>query len=361
MSGSRPLVAFDETGNTGQDLLHPDQPIFVLASVCIDRELAREALSIVAVPNAKEPKFSRLRTSSPGRKRILQLMQSSWIDDSRVKAALYHKPFMVTTKIVDILLETLLHREGHDLYANGANLATANLLHTVTPVVCGAVSFSELQHRFVRMVRGPTSETVEAFYSQVDTMHASCAEPTLRAILGVLGATVRVLDEALDGEDRTTLDPAIPAFFDLAAQWTATLGQPFDVTHDASTPLARSKNQLELYMSAEESGPPLTGPGPKRQLPLLSTSVAFGDSLDFPEIQLADLFAGALSTIFRARMTGRMDNFARDLMLSRCVEIGGDRLWPSAAVSPDEYGHGRSSTALDYSVALAARQQLRRR
>jgi hypothetical protein len=356
----RPLVAFDETGNTGQDLLNREQPIFVLASVCVERELALDALALVTPEGAKEAKFARLRTSNPGRKRLLRLMESPWIDEQRVKAALYHKPYMVTTKIVDMLVETMLHRRGHDLYDDGGNVAMSNLLHTVAPQVCGAERYAELLRRFIAMVREPSGDAAAAFYTQVDVLRAKCDDPTLHAVLSTLRATEAVVDEAFDRDDRTALDPAIPAFFDLASQWTATLRRPFDVAHDESKPLVRSKSQLELYMSTEEAGPPLTGPGPKRQLPLLSTGVAFAKSVDVPQIQLADLFAGALSTIFRAAAAGRPDGFARDLQQTRCGEIGGDRVWPSAAMSPDEYGHGRSSTALDYSVALAERERHRK-
>lgn len=360
MSTDRPLVAFDETGNTGQDLLRHEQPIFVLASVCVERELALEALALVTPEKAKEAKFARLRTSNPGRKQLLRLLESPWIDEHRVKATVYHKPYMVTTKIVDMLIETLLHRRGHDLYEDGGNVATANLLHTVAPQVCGAERYGELQRRFVTMVREPSSDATTAFYAQVDVLLAACDDPTLQAVLSTLRASEAVVDEALDREDRAALDPAIPAFFDLASQWTATLQRPFDVAHDDSKPLARSKSQLELYMSTHETGPPLTGPGPKRQLPLLSTGVAFANSMEVPQIQLADLFAGALSTISRATAAGRPVGFARDLLRTRCGEIGGDRVWPSAAMTPDEYGHGRSSASLYYSVALADRERQRR-
>ncbi len=57
-----PCVAFDEAGNTGANLLDPNQPVFVQASV-----LATDAIS--AIPRGLgELKFSKLRRSAAGPK-----------------------------------------------------------------------------------------------------------------------------------------------------------------------------------------------------------------------------------------------------------------------------------------------------
>lgn len=356
-----PVVAFDETGNTGQALLDPAQPIFALASVHLDDGAATQALALIKASNAREAKFSTLRTSGPGRRRVLSLLREPWMNASRIKAVFYHKPFMVTTKVVDMLLEPLALRGGVDLYANGANLATANLLHMAGPVFCGADAYAEMLRRFVEMVRKTDEATVSAFYAHVDAMRRGCTDSTLGAILSSIRFTSSMLDECLSPGDVTALDPAIPTFVDLAAQWTADLGRSFSIVHDHSKPIQEKQKPLELLMTTAERGPDHTGPGPRRQMPILSSGIQFLESHTVPQLQIADVIAGAVATVFRAAATRTPDKFAAQLRdETRLLEVVTEAIWPTTAMGPDEYGHGRSSASLHYTIELAARERERR-
>lgn len=68
-----PVVAFDEAGNTGQNFLDAAQPVFVLASVHMSSERATAFTSAAMPPGATEAKFSTMRGSNAGRKRVLAL------------------------------------------------------------------------------------------------------------------------------------------------------------------------------------------------------------------------------------------------------------------------------------------------
>ncbi len=54
------IIAFDESGNTGSDLLDKEQPVFVLASVKLTAGQAKELKSIFKT-NSSELKFNRLK------------------------------------------------------------------------------------------------------------------------------------------------------------------------------------------------------------------------------------------------------------------------------------------------------------
>jgi hypothetical protein len=243
---------------------------------------------------------------------------------------------------------------------DGANLGLANLLHAVTPSFCGADAFAEMQRRFVVMARGKNPDTVEAFFSHVAAMRALNRHPGFDNTLEMLLATRAVVDNAIDDKEIVLLDPAVPAFFDLASQWTAELNTPFAIAHDQSKPIAHERDRLEIIMTSAEPGREFEGPGPRRQLPLLATGVRFADSQSVPQIQLADLIAGALATVYRAAARRQRDEFAIALQDTRIGEIAGDLVWPTTAVSPQEYGTGRSGAALDYTLDLAERERKRR-
>ena len=63
---TNPLIAFDESGNTGQDLINPRQPIFSLASVYLSDVETEEAIEFLTAHTGKELKFSNLIRSAAG-------------------------------------------------------------------------------------------------------------------------------------------------------------------------------------------------------------------------------------------------------------------------------------------------------
>lgn len=54
------VVAFDESGNTGQNLLDPEQPIFALASVCLTQAEITELTSSITSVAHNEMHFTLL-------------------------------------------------------------------------------------------------------------------------------------------------------------------------------------------------------------------------------------------------------------------------------------------------------------
>lgn len=353
-----PVVAFDETGNTGQNLLDPAQPVFVLASVHMDPERARALVAATAPPGAAEAKFATLRTSNNGRKRLLALLRDEGLSQSEVRLCAYHKSFMITTKIVDALVETWHHQNGIDLYENAAHLGLANLLHHVIPVHCGTKAFAEWQKRFVAMVRNKTPVSVEAFYQQTHTLRRLNTNADFDIFLAMLGHTRAVVDEGVRDGDRVALDPAVPALVQLAAEWSAALGTPFDLVHDHSKPIDYERERLALLMSVEEVPRRFEHMGVHYAFPLQAPAIRFADSRDVPQLQMADLMAGAAATLFRARARREKDAFAEAIVRTRLPELVTNAVWPDTAVSPDDLDAKRrpGSAQLDFITALATRR-----
>jgi hypothetical protein len=63
---ANPLVAFDESGHTGEDLLNDRQPIFALASVHLSDAQTDEALKLLYNRPGQEVKFKNLKKSEAG-------------------------------------------------------------------------------------------------------------------------------------------------------------------------------------------------------------------------------------------------------------------------------------------------------
>lgn len=86
-------VAFDESGNTGDNLLDRSQPIYTLASIQLAEDDA-EALIDEAVPSRDgELKYSSLRRSRVGREAIVRILGSDLMKPGRARVTAMHKPF----------------------------------------------------------------------------------------------------------------------------------------------------------------------------------------------------------------------------------------------------------------------------
>lgn len=360
--GELPRVAFDEAGNTGQNLLDATQPVFVLASVHMPPGRAGSLAAAATPPGGSEAKFAALRSSNAGRKRVLSVLRDGALTPNDAKVCVYHKSFMVTTRIVDALVETWHHARGIDLYENAAHLGLANLLHAATPVFCGADAFREWQTRFVAMVRQKSPERVEAFYAQTAELRTRNSNPDFDIFLAVLERTREVVDEGIREDDKIALDPAVPALVQLAAEWSATLGHPFDLVHDHSKPLAYGREQLRLLLAVDELPRNFDNMGLKYAFPIQAPDIRFADSRDVPELQLADVVAGAAATLFRARARGEPDPFAEALLHAGIATVVSNVVWPDTAVTPGELGaHQRpGSKGLEFVVELASRRSRQR-
>lgn len=357
-----PIIAFDEAGNTGQNLLDPAQPVFTLASVLLSPE---EARAVLAPSNARgdEAHFARLRRSAPGRQALVAILNHHLICDALVKVSIIHKPFMVVTKIVDMLIETLAHRYGHNLYERGGNIATANLLYMVLPVFCGQEPTKAMYNAFIAMIRDVSRESASAYYASVDLLIEVCVNDSFRETLKMLRATETVLDEGLGTNDTTAIDPAIPAFVLLASEWTGELRREFVILHDASKPIAKDRDLLMLLMSIEE---PLAEVGYDRRkgmFPIRAQDILFGNSVAHPELQVADIVASSMAYIHNKRATGGLDEFAKALAHTRLSELTVDPVWPTDKITPAELGTEETggSDPIEYFQSLAARIRAKRR
>jgi hypothetical protein len=329
----RPLVAFDESGNSGPQLLDPEQPIFALASVFLSDEEARAVLP----GRDREYKFGQLKRSAPGQATILAALNSPLLSAEACLLSAVHKRFMALTKIVDLLVEPLVHRHGVDLYARGANIALSNMWYVVFQTFLGAKAVDELLIRFVEMVRSPTARTIDRFYRLAETaFRKHKREETVSSELAVLLATRPLAEACLDEWDGSALDPAIPAFVEHASIWTGRLQRPFSIVHDTSKPLLNEQIILEAMMSETEERRQIGYDRRTMQFPISARGITFRDSRECLPLQVADLLASATAYCLKLLMRRQKNDFATSLLQTHAMTHPFRPLWPEAKVTPEE-------------------------
>ncbi|PXX46972.1 DUF3800 domain-containing protein [Undibacterium pigrum] len=81
----------DESGNTGSDLLNKEQPLFSLASTCLDADVAAGLVGPLLCRGQTEAKYSKLKSSVSGQKTLIEFFMSPELSSLTGKVLLADK------------------------------------------------------------------------------------------------------------------------------------------------------------------------------------------------------------------------------------------------------------------------------
>lgn len=354
------VIAFDESGNSGGDLLNHDQPVFCLGSVTLTPDQLAEAEAALRMVKAPEWKFGKVKNTPAQLRALTELLERPWVTSDVVKVYPIHKQFMTVSKFVDLLHEPLARLNGVNLYEQGAALATANLLVAVLPVFLGQTRFARLLQLFVACVRTGGDTELQRFEAEVhkvyDFLQKKHPGPVASSFAPVCLSCKR-RELWLDNPCPDELDPLVPAYFVLVERWGRSLNQPFVVLADDSKALARQRDHL-MKMAAASIEPqliPITG-GEYASYPLRITEIKTTCSKASREVQFADLVCGAanyvLLQIVQRRPLDEIQTRLRDVFAGKALYAGG--IWPSNDVTPEgvEAEHVVGETAVDFAVRV---------
>lgn len=320
----------DETGNSGEHLLDPEQPIFALASNDFGAQEAAELLTHVAVQKGSEPKFSTLKKTAAGEARLAKLLSDPRLNKTRVMVDWMHKPYMVVTKMVDLVMETLYHNDGGDLYENAANVALSNMLFYCMPAFCGQQPTDRFLSAFARLIWKRSETEVSEFFSSAEAMANACTDDEIRGFLLIIGNRLR-FSEWFDGIPKDSLNPAIPSAYRHMVLWGKRKDGRFEVIHDESKPIAAWLDVFHSMLAEEGEQPETIGYDDRKfDFPLKATSIKQGKSTDYPQLQIADICAGCVSHWLKCHLVGQKDSLALMIEATGCLE------WVVGMVGPSK-------------------------
>jgi hypothetical protein len=333
----------DEAGNTGANLLDPEQPFFVLASNDFSIEEANSLLEHVRSGQGFEAKFSSLRRRPEGIARVIRLLADPRLNGSRVRIGVFHKRYMVVSKMVDLVAETLIHHVGGDLYVRGGNIAMSNVLYYCMPVFCGEALTNVFLQRFVELIRHGEAIHKDAFYAAGREMLRSCRSETFKKDL-MYFTEPQLFEIWYHGFNWSALDPAIPALFHQIVEWGDKKAERFHVLHDHSKPILASQETFESMLAGSGEDSCIIGMDRRKiTFPLRALSLSHGDSIQHPQLQVADLCAGAINHFYRCHISGQMDDLANAVEGLECLEWGSNFVLPQPHVTPEELGTAEAS------------------
>ena len=162
-------IYFDEAGNSGQNLLDNEQPIYVLVSHNFSIEEAEDILKPLST-ESDEIHFNKIRKYPKYQKPIETILNDSRINYGRVKIAYYNKKFALCAHLVDQLVETTFFNVGLPYYENGLNIMFAQSLYFQAALFESKEEYTELLMLFQKMIRNKDSLSIEKFHQKANNI-----------------------------------------------------------------------------------------------------------------------------------------------------------------------------------------------
>jgi len=282
----------DESGFTGNNLLHKDQPYFVFATVAISAgeadDLVRRVVRDFGVASP-ELKGQKLLQYARGRKAIAEIFR---VLEGRMKTATFEKRYSLAAKFFEYIFEPSLADNNALFYTLKFHLFIANLLHI--HFTQKARYAEEIFAEFERFMR--SLDESKLIYATSELLYPS-RPPALELIAAFTTAnisSVRTELESLRGTEtgKWILDLTSTALYTLLCEWGETC-DAMEVFCDESKPLATNPAMISGMVGRTVKAYH-TLFGEKRGVTFnLVKEVEFVRSVNTPGIQLADVVASA--------------------------------------------------------------------
>ena len=300
MSEESQTIYLDEAGFTGENLLDPDQPFFVFASIAMDERRAlsirNEAVSRFRI-QGNELKGSSLVKQVNGRKAV------SWILSESQKDALVlivDKKYALAGKFFEYIFEPVLAQQSAMFYAIGFHKFVATMLAMYFQVK--DTQAEDMLRNFAQLMRSLNPQHLDAILSALDDIDpdAPLSKIPLFALCNRerIEEEINMLREMKDGP-KWHLELSVASVYHLLAHW----GEQFDsldVYCDESKPIeADLSSGVSIFNNLIGRQDKAYSPIGKASGPSLVYNLAnpinLVDSRNSPGVQIADVIASSIA------------------------------------------------------------------
>lgn len=285
-------IYFDESGFTGNNLLHPHQKYFSYGSIATDdveaEEFVTELIKKYGIQGG-ELKGSRLVQFNKGRKAIDEIFNRF---EGKIKLSVSDKKYALACKLFEYIFEPCISDINLFFYNIGFHKFIANILY-VEFVARGAGS-EKIFEEFEVLMRSRNTEGLESIFSSSIHQDNSPILIQIREFAQYRANDIRAELTSLsdDGVGKWILDLTNSALFTLLANWgleykqlTAVCDQSKPLQHEQSLFNAMIGRQSRQFSTAFGTEHPITFN--------LSGPIQFSDSKTTHGIQLADAVSAA--------------------------------------------------------------------
>lgn len=301
-------IACDESGNEGENLTRAGSRVFAHASVDLNESEALDLMNEVRrLTGASGVEVKSGVLLKPNNRDVLEWFLNEPRLEGRTNLYLVEKEYFVCGKIVDLIVESHLYDQGHELYRYGRARDLAVCLYEDGPSQLGSDWYSAVD-QFNTMLRNKmrsgTRATLADFYATVDILRP---QATGKLALGLRlvhaahdEAEALIRDMPATSLDYLSLDPLFASLGMTTRTWYEKTGVPIRIIHDQTSLITNQRAQT-LKTGLAQSSVPQGIP------PVKLTSLVQVDSKNDARVQVADLLAGAGRSIAEAALGGADD------------------------------------------------------
>jgi len=302
-------IFIDESGYTGEDLLNPDQPIFILASLCLSESDCREL---------KERFFKKVKSPELKHKRLVENRRQGLIIDflkelsrtpNLVKLHITHKRYALVSKLVQWVVMPAARKNDIDLRINGRDIGLTYFIYHDLPELAGKEFVEDLLKRFQRMMIDKDHQSYHLFFDPLfDERYPQVSDKEHQRIIDYLLWHIKIghttlgydLIDPLEVSSRSLgiphsrpLDITLQPARELTENWRKDMTDEIILYHDASM---RMVEVFPLWQTFIHPYPPpallqLNTNDPSYPVGIAATYLV--NSKDWVGLQLADILAGA--------------------------------------------------------------------
>lgn len=310
------IISFDESGNTGNDLLNKDQENFVLSSNNFNNEELEELISIFELD--KELHFKQLKKSEEGRKKVIQLLNHDLITEEKTKSVIAEKEIILLGHIIDQLFETVANKKNRDIYKNGDNIYLTNYLYFYGNNIWNKVLYQTFLTSFVAMFRLKTEDSIEEFYESVYQL--CITEKKGKEILIWIISSKIYAESILERVDKFTLDITYSALLVLSSSWHDEVNQNIDVIFDNSKQITHYIDEINYLREMDIPSQKVGFNSRKMTYPLPIDSLSLVDSKNHKAVQISDLIASAIGFYFNNK-NEKQKKFVNEIGESKLLNL----------------------------------------
>jgi hypothetical protein len=340
-------ISFDESGNTGQDLLNKDQRAFVLSSVCFDNSEIDILSTLFKTPN--EIHFKNLKNSKNGREKIIEFVNHDLITEGNIISSVSNKEYVVVAQVVDQLIETVFYKFGIDIYQYGTNLTYTNSIYYFGNHFWNKELYFKFLNLFVAMIRKKDDESINKFYKSAYDLYNSGTEDYYQVLEPILESQ-RYISSIMDAVTKYTLDVTLSSFMVLCDRWYKKIKTKVNVYFDNSKQIEHYQDYItfcrNLCTNETEVGfgsRTMTFPAQIEKLELV-------DSTSNLQVQIADLVASTIAFVYN-NQNDKQIPFVEQIQESKLFNLKNfHTIWPEPKITPEDLDmtDGNGVNVLDF-------------
>lgn len=294
---NKPTIYFDESNNTGGDLLNKEQKVYVLTSTAIDNEQAKILLSKYFDIN-KEIHFKKLRQSNSGKIKILDFFDDNFdLIDTNFKTIVFHKEFFACCQLVNAIIEPLFYKSNINFHDQGLNIAYTNMFYFCLKAFCGEKISVELYQSFLNILKEEErTEAIKIYLENIKNAILDCNNLDFaKTVLSMLDQNLIAIKYDLSDMYFRDVDPSYSAFLNMLMIWSKIYTKGFNVAHDESNSVESRIDDINFFTKLPKNNADVGYGKLKFIFPIAVDSIDFVKSEKNYSVQLCDLIASALA------------------------------------------------------------------